>query len=143
MKNRLFVYVTLLITGLVALAIGAGILIDPREFHATLGIVVDEQASLTNEMRAAGGAIFAVGLFALCGVYWQQIASTALAVSALIFGSYGVARFYSFALDGIPNSKFLWVASLECVIAALCFAALAVVCNNNDAIIQRKKGIDS
>lgn len=94
-------------------------------------------------MRAAGGTIFAVGLFALCSVLVKRMAMTALSVSALLFGAYGVARFYSFALDGIPNSKFLWVASLECVIAALCLAAFAVAFKNNGANIHRHNCIDS
>lgn len=133
MKKQLFVNATLLIAGLTASAIGAGILIDPVGFHATLGIVVDQQTSLINELRAAGGAIFAVGVCALCSVWVKRMALTALSISALIFGSYAVARFYSFALDGVPNSKFVWVASLEMVIAALCFAAVAVICKHADA----------
>ncbi len=143
MLNRLFVFATLLTTGLIALAIGAGILIDPRQFHATLGIVVAEQTALTNEMRAAGGAIFALGLFSLYSVWVKRLALTALSVAVLIMGSYAVARFYSFTLDGIPNSRFLWVASLELVIAAQCVAALAIGRRIDSAHIHQAKCAES
>ena len=136
MVNRFFVSVTLVTTGLIALLIGAGILLDPGAFHATLGIVVDEQTALTNEMRAAGGTIFAVGLLALYSVWAKRLAFTALSVCVLLNGSYAVARFYSFTLDGIPNNGFLWVASLELVIAVVCIAALAVTCKNTSANVN-------
>ncbi len=136
MRVQIFVFATRLIAGLTALTIGAGILIDPAEFHATVGIVVADQAGLRNELRAAGGSIFAVGLFVLCSLWLHRMTLTALSVAALIFGSYAAAKFYSFALDGMPNTKFLWVASLELFIAALCVASLAVVCKRDSANIH-------
>ena len=133
MKTRLFVIGTLLLSGLLALAAGASILIDPREFYSSLGIVIDDQIGLANEMRAAGGFILVVGLLALSSMWASRFAFTALFVAGLLNGSFGATRIYSFALDGIPNNNFLLIASLELIIAALCFSALGVASKNGFA----------
>ena len=56
MTSPFIVKATLLASGLVASAVGGGILLAPHAFHASAGIHIAEDVNLINEMRAAGGA---------------------------------------------------------------------------------------
>lgn len=115
----------LLVAGSIGLVIGAAILADPVGFHATGGVRLSAEAGLLNEMRAAGGAILAVGLLALIGVFVVPLRTVALIASAVVYCGYGLARFFSFLVDGVPNPALLWIAALELVMGAACFVAAA------------------
>jgi hypothetical protein len=91
-----FRLVTLFVSGLIAVLIGAAIVVDPVGFHATSGIHLGlADAALLNEMRAAGGPILAVGLMALTGLFLRRLQMLALSASAVFYTGYGVARLAS------------------------------------------------
>lgn len=113
----------LLVAGSIGLVIGAAILADPVGFHATGGVRLGAEAGLLNEMRAAGGAILAVGLLALIGVFTVGLRTVALTACAVVYSGYGLARLFSFLLDGVPNPALVWITALELVIGAACFTA--------------------
>lgn len=117
-------FLTLAVTGLMATAIGGLILIEPATFHAGAGIDIGNQIALKNELMAAGSTVLATGVFALLAIVVVRLRSTALVVSALVYGSYGVGRVVSFLVDGVPNTALLSIAVLELVIAAACIVLL-------------------
>ena len=82
----------LVISGLIAVAIGSSILISPAQFHATHGIELGSDANLLSEVRAPGGALLMLGLLIGVGgvrpVY--SIASTSIAAAVYIAGVFGV-----------------------------------------------------
>ena len=109
-------------SGIIAIVIGTAIVADPVGFHATGGVHVGADAGLLNEMRAAGGAILSLGLLALVAVFANGLRTIALTASAAVYGGYGLARLYSFLVDGVPDRTLVWIAALELVICAACFA---------------------
>lgn len=105
-------------------SIGGLIQIDPATFHAYAGIEVGDQRALQNELKAAGGALLAVGLLALAASVMQPLRSIALTTSAVVYGGYGMARVVSFVADGVPSSTQMWIAAIELIVAAACAASL-------------------
>lgn len=113
----------LLVAGSLAALMGGAIVIDPAAFHAVGGVRIGEDAGVSNEMRAAGGGILMVGLLALAGAFRTAIRDIALTANAAVYSGYGLARIYSFLVDGIPGSTLVWIAALELVLGAACFAS--------------------
>ena len=69
MNNSRLLKFTLLGSGLTAIGIGSAILLFPATFYATYGIELASDASLASEIRAPGGALLAMGLLMLSGVF--------------------------------------------------------------------------
>ena len=111
--------VFLSLSGLLLLAIGGGILLAPQAFHASNGIVLDSDATLMSEIRAPGGLLLASALFILVGAWRPSQRSSAVALSVLVYGSYGIARVVGMALDGMPSSGIVVAAAIELVVAGL------------------------
>lgn len=118
-------FVTLAVSGLIATMIGALILIDPVAFHVSAGIDVGSQTALMNELKAAGSTVLMTGILALTAIALVRLRTTALTVCALVYGSYGFGRVWSFLVDGIPNTALVSIAVLELVIAAACIVVLS------------------
>ena len=126
MSRSKFRSATLFISGVIAVLIGAAIVLNPAGFHATSGIHLGAgNTALLNEMRAAGGPILAIGLLALAGLFVRRLQIMALAASAVFYAGYGLARLASLILDGVPDMLLVWITLLELVIGAACFMAAA------------------
>ena len=124
MSRSVFRVATLLASGVIAVLIGAAIVLDPVGFHSISGIHLGAgDAALLNEMRAAGGSILAVGLLALIGLFVRQLQTLALTASAVFYTGYGLARLASLAVDGVPDQAMVWITALELLVGALCFRA--------------------
>ncbi len=115
----------LFIAGIVAIGVGAGILLFPVAFYATNDIALEGQASLLNEVRASGGAILALGVYVFAACFVPRLRVPAAAIAALVYLAYGGSRVLSVALDGVPATGLVLVTLLEFVIGGAClFAAL-------------------
>lgn len=124
MKNSKMERVILIGSGLTAIAIGAGILFAPAAFHALNGIELGSNISLLSEIRAPGAGILASGLLILCGAFIYELSLTALIVATMLYLSYGVSRFYSMSIDGLPAQGLVIVAFFEIAIGLICAFAL-------------------
>ena len=124
MKNSKVLKSILLISGLIASAIGATILFSPGAFYASYDIVLGGNVSLLNEIRASGGALLASGLLIMSGAFVDKLTFTAAVVSTLLYLSYGLSRVMSIAIDGVPVEGLLQAAVLEIVIGLACIFAL-------------------
>ncbi|MEZ6000245.1 DUF4345 domain-containing protein [Hyphomonas sp.] len=126
MSHSKFRHATLFVSGTIAILIGAAIVLDPIGFHATSGIHLGAgDAALLNEMRAAGGAILAIGLLAIVGLFLRQLQILALTASAVFYTGYGLARLASLMMDGVPDQMAVWITALELAVGAMCFLAAA------------------
>lgn len=124
MSRSVFPPAVLFLSGVIAVLIGAAIVFDPVGFHATSGIHLGAgDAALLNEMRAAGGAILAVGLLALVGLFVGRLQGLALTASAVFYTGYGLARLASLMMDGVPDQMAVWITALELAVGAICFLA--------------------
>ena len=124
MRNPILVRLTLVLSGLIATGVGLGILAIPQTFHASSGIALGDDVNLLNEMRAAGGPVLVGGLFALFGAIRLDMAYPALVLSATVYLAYGLARFASVIVDGVPNAAMLQIMGLELAVAAICMVVL-------------------
>ena len=114
----------LLVAGMITSLVGLASMIVPVETEAGLGIVINSEASLLNELRASGGGLAAVGGYILYGAFIAELAYSATLLATLMYLGFGFARVLSMALDGMPDPRLLQVTVVEFAIGLLCFAAL-------------------
>lgn len=114
----------LLISGLIAIGIGASILWTPVQFHAAHGIQIGDDASLLSEIRAPGGALLALGVLMLIGTFARSFLTASTSIAAAVFLAYGVSRLLSMALDGTPDSGLIGAMVIELVVGSACTALL-------------------
>ena len=114
----------LLISGLIAIGIGASILWTPVQFHAANGIQLGDDASLLSEIRAPGGALLALGFLMLVGTFSRSFLTASTSIAAVVFLAYGASRLFSIALDGAPGSGLIGAMVIELVIGSACTALL-------------------
>ena len=120
-------YVTkglLLASGLLAAGIAATILFAPTAFYASYGIDIGSNVSLANELKAPAGVLLIAGFIMLSGVFQTQYVVPSLVTATVIYLSYGLSRFLSMALDGVPDSALVSAAVLEIAIGVSCFFSL-------------------
>ena len=102
MKKSLLTRTFLVLSGLVAAGIGGALLFVPVEFHASSGIILENDVNLLSEMRAPGGFMFAVGILIMLGAWINNMAAASLVMSCLLFLSYGFSRLLGGA-DAAPD----------------------------------------
>lgn len=124
MKNSKVLKSILIISGLIASAIGAAILFSPVAFYTTNGIELGANASLLNEIRAPGGALLVSGLLIISGAFVNKLTFTSIVVSTLLYLSYGLSRVMSIAIDGMPTEELVQAAVLEIAIGVACVFTL-------------------
>lgn len=114
----------LLASGLIAAGIATMILFAPSAFYGGYGIEVGANVSLANELKAPAGTLLLAGLLMMAGVFKSEFTVPSLATAAAVYLSYGLSRFLSMAIDGVPHSGLVSAASIEVVIGAICFVDL-------------------
>jgi len=124
MKNSKLLKLVLLVSGLIAIGIGAVILFMPATFYATYGIELGSDASLVNEIKAPGGGLLAMGLLMLAGVFIGDFAFASTVIASAVYSSYGLSRLLSMAIDGMPDGGLVAAAAFELAIGAVSLLAL-------------------
>ena len=114
----------LVISGLIAVAIGSSILISPAQFHATHGIELGSDANLLSEVRAPGGALLLLGLMIGVGGVLPVYSIASTSIAAAVYLGYGLSRVLSLALDGVPVPGLVGAMIIELAIGAMCIVAL-------------------
>ena len=123
MKTSKLLKTLLLVSGLLAMTIGAAILINPTAFYALNEIDLGKNIGLLNEIRASGGMLLAAGILISLGVVVARLTFTSIVVATLLYLSYGLSRILGFILDGIPGDGLVHAAILEMVIGVICLWA--------------------
>ncbi|MDJ0712386.1 MAG: DUF4345 domain-containing protein [Woeseiaceae bacterium] len=118
MKNTMTV-IYLVIAGLLLLTIGSAILLVPHAFHGSNGIVLGDNPNLLSEIRAPGGLLAASGAMILVGAFRVRLRASAVQLTTLVYGSFGLARLVSMALDGMPSNSIVGATVLEFVVASI------------------------
>lgn len=123
MQLTRFQKITLGISGLTALAIGALITLAPHAFYASYGITLGQDPNLLNELRAPGAGLAVFGALMLAGVFRAAMASIALAVALTVFLAFPVGRIVGIVMDGMPSGSVIGALAFEIIVAALLLAA--------------------
>lgn len=124
MKQSKTLNIILFISGLIVVIVGSGILFFPAAMHATAGIHLDGSTNLMNEMRAAGGPLLVGGIVIILGAFYERLRFTAMLMASILYLSYGFARIFSIAIDGVPSSELIQITAFEIVIGLICIGAL-------------------
>ena len=124
MKSEKLQRVILFTSGVIAAGFGAVILFNPAALYASSGIEMVWNVSLLSEIRAAGGALLACGLFIMAGSFIARLAYSATIISVLMYLSYGLSRLFSMSVDGMPVESLVMATGLELVIGLMCIYLL-------------------
>ena len=122
--RRFIIAALLAVAGALLIYIGAALLFQPVSFYAANGITLTQEPSLMSEVRAPGGVLLSSGLIIGCGAIWRAMVRPALLLAAVIYGSYGVSRLISLALDGMPSHSLVIAIAIELTLAVLALMAL-------------------
>ena len=118
----------LIVSGLVAIAVGSFGLLDPAGYQQSNGAELHGQIPLLNDIRGAGGGLLAIGLFVILGSF-SGYPRAATVVATLLCLGYGTARSISFFLDGMPGGSLMFALGLELLLG---FAGLALLFRERD-----------
>ena len=88
-------------------------------------------------MRAPAGLLVASAVFIILSALRARHVTLALALSALVYGSYGLARVVGILLDGYPSSPLTQAMVIELVIGAVSLGALLAL-NRQSANAKRR-----
>jgi len=124
MMNSKLLKTILIVSGLVALGIGATILLSPEAFYQTNGIQLGNNTSLINEIKAPAGALVVFGIFIMLGAFFKAFRFTSIVMSAALYLAYGLSRLLSISVDGMPSESLVQAAIIELVIGLVCVFAL-------------------
>lgn len=95
---------------------------------------LESNTALLNEIRGVGGVLLVGGLVTMLGVFVARLRPISLHVGAVIFSGIVLGRLISFALEGIPSTEIVRIASVEsffCVLTIFCLA---------DMYLRKKNG---
>ena len=114
----------LFLSGLMLLTVGSGSLVAPHFFYAYDGILLGHDPSLLSEIRASGGLLTASGFVLLMGTVRSSLRSLAIALSILVYGSFGLSRLLGLTMDGMPSNSLLMAMMIELAVASIGLAIL-------------------
>ena len=113
MKNSKAVKAFLMLSSIIGLYVGGGLLFFPVSFQAESQIVLGDNISLLSDTRAPGAAIFFSSILILLGVFRERWSYLSLLLSSLIYLSYGFGRMLSLMLDGFPAQGLFMAMLIE------------------------------
>lgn len=113
----------LFIAGLLLVAVGLGVLIDPLAVAGS-SAALGSETNLMSELRGPGGLLLGCGILVIVGAVRSAYTRLALTLSALAFGGFGLSRLVSLLLDGVPSGAVLAAMAVELIIGVLSVVAL-------------------
>jgi hypothetical protein len=108
------------------LLVGVPIFADPVAYEAAMEVAVPADPTLLSDFRAMAGSLIAFAALLLGAAANPRLLPTAATAGALLFGSYGLSRLVSMAVDGMPSETLIGAAVLELLVGSL-LAAVAWV----------------
>ena len=125
--KRLMIPAFLAAAGVLLTLIGGAALFVPDAFFGSNGIVLSDDPSLRSEVRAPTGLLLLSGAIILASAFRRRIATLGLGLSALVYGTYGLSRLVSLALDGVPAEGLVSAMVIELVVGSIALVTLTRV----------------
>ncbi|MEM9770156.1 MAG: DUF4345 domain-containing protein [Cyanobacteria bacterium P01_D01_bin.73] len=119
MRNSISLKVFLGVSGLVAIAISFGILISPTDFYALNHIDINGDVNLLSEIRAPATALLTYGALIVSGTFIPRLTFTSVALSTVLYLSYGFGRLVSMVIDGLPGISLVVSAGIEVLLGVI------------------------
>ncbi len=117
-SNLVTAKLLLLTAGTIAILVGLADVLVPILNEAGVGVLIGNDPSLINELRASGGGLLAVGLFIFAGAVIAHLTSAATLLASMVYLGFGGARLFSMVVDGLPNVQLLAINAVEIAIGA-------------------------
>lgn len=111
--------IVLVVTGAVLGLIGGALVLVPKQFLEMSHVFVDHDPSLMSEISAPAGILLFASALMIVGAIQLRFANLALAVGAIVYGSYGIGRVFSMLLHGLPSESLITATMIELGAAAL------------------------
>ncbi|UZN04617.1 DUF4345 family protein [Cellulomonas sp. S1-8] len=116
--------VLLVVTGAVALLVGAGVALVPAAVHAASGGTAVPDVVAHSDLRGAGVLLAVVGVLLLVAGVRGRHVDAALRLGAAAYLAYAAGRVLGIVLDGHPGTGVLVAGAVELVLGAACAVAL-------------------
>jgi hypothetical protein len=97
---------------------------DPVGYFALHEIKLGNDVNMLNEARAAGGMVVASALVIMLGAFLPAMVFTSTVFSVVVFLSFGFARLYGIAADGVLGEIILQGVFFEFVFGSVSVFAL-------------------
>ena len=120
--TRLLTKSLLALSGALLGGIGGSLLIAPRAFLGMSHIHVAPDPSLLSEVSAPGGILIIIAVLMILGSIKARFTDLALVAGALVYGSYGISRMVSMAINGLPTESLIVATVIELSVAAILVA---------------------
>ncbi len=114
----------LIISGVVALAIGGAILVVPAAFYTGYGIAWSADPNLASELQGVGGLLLGSGALIAAGAFVPRLSFTATLLSAVLYLGYAAGRAVSVAAHGLPSTAIVLSGAVELGLGLLSLVAL-------------------
>lgn len=111
--------ITLTLAGLGLIVIGALLAFVPEMMFAPSGVVLGDNPGLLSEIRAPGGFLLVAGAAVFAASFAPALRGFGLALSAMIYLSYGVTRIFSVLIDGAPPAHLMQAMGVELFLGAV------------------------
>lgn len=107
----------LIVSGMIAILIGAIIVSDPVGAWLANGINLAESVSLLNDVQATSATLLVMGTLILAGAFISSLTLTATVISAALYGGYALGRSLSLVTYGLPADGLVVALGVEVLIA--------------------------
>jgi hypothetical protein len=124
LRNSIINRRVLLLSGIVVVGIASAILVAPDAFYTSYGIQLGGDPSLTNELKAPAGGLLFAGVMILAGSIRTRFVALSMATAAAVFLSFGLSRFLSMIIDGVPHDGLVSAAIVEVAMGTICLLSL-------------------
>lgn len=98
--------------------IGSALIVSPKSFLETSGIMVERDAGLMSELTAPAGTLLVTSALMILGAIRQRFTDAELVAGAIVYGAYGAGRLVSMVLHGMPSQSLITATLIELGIAA-------------------------
>lgn len=106
----------LIISAVVAIAVGGSILVAPAAFYAGYDITLGDGPNLVNELQGGGGLLLGSGLLIAAGAFVPRLSFTATLLSTVLYLGYATGRALSLAVHGMPSTAIVLSGVVELVL---------------------------
>lgn len=108
------------LSALTLLSVGSLMLLAPQVLFGLNGITLDPAPAMMSEIRAPGALVLFAGVMAALGIFNRNFTRAGLALSAATLLSYGLGRFVSIGMDGIPPEGLIGALAVELGLGVAC-----------------------
>ncbi|MBM9546871.1 DUF4345 domain-containing protein [Leptospira sp. 201903074] len=115
-----FYKLLIIVIGILLISIGGTILFIPETLFEMNMIQLNKNPNLLSEIRAPGGVFILSGIALFLSFFLTKIVKASLTSAGILLVGYGISRFFSILLDGLPAYSLQLAMIIELVLGVFC-----------------------